>query len=245
MEASKGVSLLVFTACCLLGQSVTPPAFEVTSIKRNPAGVGPGGLMRESPAGINYIQAQLRDLMCRAYGLQPAQIEGGPGWINSETYDISATVTPPDPQYARRRLMLQTLLEERFKLAIHREQKELPVYALVVGANGPKLREAEGPNSPDTTYDKAGTHLRGKMSAQVLAGYLAAHMGQRVLNETGLKGTFDIALDFTLDDRPQTGDESAPSVFTAVKEQLGLKLEARKAPVETVVIDHVEKPTEN
>jgi uncharacterized protein (TIGR03435 family) len=169
----------------------------------------------------------------------------GPSWINSETYDIAATVTPPDPQYAQRRLMLQTLLAERFKLAIHREQKELPVYALVVGTNGSKLREAEEPNSPNTTNDKAGTHLRGKMSALALAGYLAAHMGQRVLNETGLKGTFDIALDFTLDDRPQTGDESAPSVFTAVKEQLGLKLEARKAPVEIVVIDHVEKPTDN
>jgi len=200
--------------------------------------------MRESPGGVDYKQVPLRDVICKAYGLQAGQISGGPSWLNSETYDITAKA-PANTQAAERHLMLQTLLAERFKLAFHRERKELPVYVLAAGKDVSKLRESEGGNSFNTTYDAVGGHLRGKMSALVLAGYLSSQIRQIVLNETGLKGMFDIVLDFTPDDRAQTDDSRAPSIFIAVQEQLGLKLEARKAPVETLVIDHVEKPAEN
>jgi uncharacterized protein (TIGR03435 family) len=245
MQVFGRIGLLIFTAYCLFGQSTAaPPAFEVASVKRNPVGLGPGAAMRETPGGIEYTEVPLKDVICKAYSLQAVQVSGGPDWLNSETYDIAAKA-PPRALNAERRLMLQTLLAERFKLAVHREQKELPVYVLVVGKNGSSLHESEGANSFNTTYDALGRHLRGKMSALVLAGYLASQISQIVRNETGLKGMFDVALDFTPDDRAQTDDSRAPSIFTAVQEQLGIKLEARKAPVETLVIDHVEKPAEN
>ena len=139
MAIWRSFGFLIFSGWCLFGQSVaTTPTFEVASVKRNPASVGPGASMHESAGGIDYKQVQLRDIICHAYGLQPSQISGGPDWINSEAYDIMATVTPPHAKYALLRAMLQTLLAERFKLVIHREQKDLSVLVSRVEAGSAK-----------------------------------------------------------------------------------------------------------
>ena len=138
--------------------------------------------------------------------------------------------------------MLQTLFADRFKLAIHREMKDYPVYALVVGKDGPKLKAAA-----DGKYDtrNSGGHLElHHISVAGFATYLVNAADRPVVDMTGLDGYFDITLDWRPDTPqagPNSGNDSRPSIYTAVQEQLGLKLEPRKAPVEFIVIDHIEK----
>ena len=148
--------------------------------------------------------------------------------------------------------MLQALLAERFQMRVLRETKELPVYALVVGKSGPQLHEAEG----------AGNGMRigrGRVTTQAIsmepfAKNLGKLLGRTVVDRTGLEGKFAFTLEWTPDPgqpmgllgpSPASADDSGPSIFTALQEQLGLKLEPQKGPVEILVIDHVEKPSEN
>jgi uncharacterized protein (TIGR03435 family) len=136
--------------------------------------------------------------------------------------------------------MLQALLSERFKLAIHRESKERTVYELVVGKNGPKLHEVEA--GPGHSNGGHGSLSAQKMSMSHLADSLSRIVDLPVLDMTGLKGAFDIELKWA----PDGDDANGPSIFTAVQEQLGLKLEQRKGPMEIIVVDHAERvPTEN
>ena len=165
--------------------------------------------------------------------------------------------------------MLQTLLADRFKLIVHREIRELPVYLLVVAKNGPKLHKSKLGTNPDEIRDSSLESGRGggkiiapSITTQNLAGMLTLALGRTVLDKTGLTDSYDLTLQWTADraDVPtpnaphnsQRGSEAAsevdpswPSIFTAIQEQLGLKLEEGKGPVEVIVIDHVEKPSGN
>jgi uncharacterized protein (TIGR03435 family) len=130
--------------------------------------------------------------------------------------------------------MLQTLLAERFKLAMHSETRELPVYALVVGKSGPKIQEVtEGIGTMTTGRGR----LNCRLPIAAFARYLSPTLGRTVLDRTGLTGAFEIKLEWAPDD-----ESSGPSIFAAVQEQLGLKLESAKGPVEILVIEHAEKP---
>jgi uncharacterized protein (TIGR03435 family) len=232
----------------------------------------------------------LRLLIRTAYGVQSFQISGGPDWINTDGYDIEARVEG-NPSKRQLLLMLQSLLEDRFKLKVHRETRELPVYALTVAKSGLKLQPpkeesciTEDPNAPEPSeppkpiapgqppkfpcglavvmLNRPGPRmLGGKVSITDLAQSLTNLLGRTVIDNTRLTGRFDIHLEFALDEalagllgpnappfrrqEPGPGDLDSPSIFAAMQEQLGLKLEATKGPVEVLVIDHVERPTEN
>jgi uncharacterized protein (TIGR03435 family) len=220
-----------------------------------------------------------------AYHVQPFQISGGPGWIESEGYDIEAKVDdsvaaaleklPPEQRMDQLRLMLRSLLADRFKLKMSHETKELPIFALVVAKGGPKLtpsaatpEQHAGANGPGGERGPGIMmslgELRGRgMPIHTLAEVLARQPevgGRLVLDETGIKGNYDFtlhwaaqgprALEANAGDNQAGGngapaDSSGPSIFTAIQEQLGLKLEPTKGPVEMLVIDNIEKPSEN
>jgi uncharacterized protein (TIGR03435 family) len=192
--------------------------------------------------------ATLRALIERAYNLQAHQI-AGPGWLASEHYDIEAEM-PAATTRAERVQMIQSLLAERFGLKYHREQKVLPVYLLVAAKKGVTMQLA----TPDGRGRSGISGSRGRLLAEnaqagEIAESLSLRVGRPVLDRTGLKGGFNFELQFTpdLDEAvPATAENAAPSIFTALREQLGLELIRSKAPVELFVIDHVEKmPTEN
>jgi bla regulator protein blaR1 len=243
-------------------QAAARPEFEVASIKPNTSGdhrvsfqITPGGRLA-------CTNATAKILITMAYGLKPHQLEGGPNWLDTERYDITAKGeggTDRDDL----KLMMQGLLADRFKLKFHRETKELPVYALVVGKSGPKLHATEASGGEMKQFQRMG---RGQIELQGanmggLADALSSLVGRNVLDKTGISGNYDIKLEWTPDESespmlkgppdgkavpaPPAPEATGPSVFTAIQEQLGLKLEAQKGPVEVTIIDHIEKATEN
>jgi len=246
--------------------------FEVASIKPNKSG-DPNVMLMFTPNGFSATNAPLREIIRLAYQVPEFQMSGGPPWINSERYDIEAKVDSSAAEQLRHldqdqhRQMLQSLLEDRFQLKVHQETKELPVYALLVGKNGPKLHEAKPDDTyPDGIKDEAGVGRAGLMrmgpgriKAQGLpmatvVRLLSQQLGRTVLDKTGLMGNYDIELQWTPDNIPAsmigpdgkpTPEISGPSVFTAMQEQLGLKLESQKGPVEVLMINRVERPSEN
>jgi bla regulator protein blaR1 len=248
------------------------PLFEVASIKPNKSGE-PNVRLMFTPNGFSATNAPLGEVIRLAYQVQEFQMSGGPPWINSERYDIEAKVDSSAAEELKqldqdqRRFMLRPLLEDRFQLKVHQETKELPIYALVVGKNGPKLHEAK----PDDTYPDgikgpdgvghAGLMRMGPggitaqgLSMATIARLLSQQLGRTIVDKTGLTGNYDVNLKWTPDNGPAsmmgpdgkpTPETSGPSVFTAIQEQLGLKLESQKGPVEVLVIDRVERLSEN
>jgi uncharacterized protein (TIGR03435 family) len=188
-------------------------------------------------------------MIMMAYRVRDYQISG-PDWLGSERFDVAAK--PPagatEDQFP---LMLQSMLAERFKLALHRDTKVFPVYGLVVGKGGVKFKEVENVENHRTNSSR-GYFIGEQCSMPTLAAYLARQMGRPVIDMTELKGVFNLTLNFTPENMvPAAEDgkldkESYPPLLTALQEQLGLKLEPKKAPIEILVIDHIEKvPTEN
>jgi uncharacterized protein (TIGR03435 family) len=252
------------------------PAFDVASIKPTAAGIDPGPRFDLGPR-THVESATLKSLVLLAYDIKDFQLSGGPGWTNSDRYDIDATVEGESrgtgPAYRTLVLRrLQTLLQDRFKLAVHRETKELPIYELVVAKGGFKLQpvkegscvpfDAEkfrAPGSNPMDFCGYGGFGRGFFEASTgsmadLAYQLPMVVGRTIVDKTGIKGVFRIHLSFqfvppaTPPDaagNPTPADDAGTSIFTALQEQLGLKLESSKGPVEVLVIDHVEKPSEN
>jgi bla regulator protein BlaR1 len=251
------------------------PAFDVASIKRDVSGE-PGGIFTCVPA-CHLERMTVRELVVFAYRVHDFQVTGGPGWIDSERYNIDAKAEGAPSfnqeyvtlQYRR----LQTLLRDRFNLTIHRETKELPVYELTVAKGGPKLRPpncvqreagdfavAPGKYCGLIGGSMASGRLQGSGTTMAnLANFLSSRLSRTVNDKTGITGEFDLQLTFTPDrptvpspdvpgPRPAEGAAAAdlgPDIFTAMQEQLGLKLESAKGPVEILVIDHVERPSEN
>jgi bla regulator protein BlaR1 len=237
----------------------TPPKeFEVASIKPS-APTGPMNRVRVqiAPGGrLDASNITVKFLIQQAYNVKDFQISGGPGWINSERYDLVAKADGDVGRMDQIRPLIQKLLADRFQLTIHRDTKELPIYALVVGKSGSKLKESAA-NGPGPQIRMGRGLIDGQgMGMEMLANQLSNAIGRTVLDKTGLTGQYDIKLEFTPEDGPGHGpgdgpeaapppDAAAPSVFTAVQEQLGLKLESSKGPVQIIIIDRVEKPTEN
>jgi uncharacterized protein (TIGR03435 family) len=185
-----------------------------------------------------------------AYGLREYQFVG-PDWLHATRYNIVATTGSPQPRSAQL-AMLRRLLVDRFKLVVHHESRTLPIYALTVGKNGPKLKPMdENLPAPFELYSnfsmaptlRGGTELRGLGSLGQLSDFLARLVDRPVLDHTGITGNFDIRLLCAIDGYP--GFDTSPSVFDAVQSQLGLKLEALTCPVAITVVDHVERPAEN
>jgi uncharacterized protein (TIGR03435 family) len=294
-------------------------SFEVASVKPSE---GDGRMVRiQNSAGGRYSASgvNLRMLIQQAYDIKDYQILGGPAWMSSAPFDINAKAEDPNVTREQIRLMLQSLLAERFKLKFHRETRDLPIYSLLVGKSGHKLKlSATQPDPQGTPPDapRAGapptvavggavaggagagggggaiTAVRGGAGAGVSGGtgagaaggargggtmmsigrgqlnaqgapmsafvnMLAQQLGRPVIDKTDIKGNYDIKLEWTPDETtrgigiggggeaPPAGDSSGPSIFTALQEQLGLRLESQKGPVEVLVIDFAEKPSGN
>jgi bla regulator protein blaR1 len=232
------------------------PAFEVASVKANKSGIR-GGQLNTDPGRLTITNIPLRTCIKAAYGLQDYQLSGGSVSIPDERYDIVAKAEAPvgDDQLM---LMLRTLLVDRFKLTMRQETKEMQGHALVVGKNGPKLHEVEAAGK-GWWRNGVGSLNGQEISMPRLAEVLSARLGHPVVDQTGIKGVFDIKLEWTPDpamvknpaenkENPaveSTFDPSGPSVFSALQEQLGLRLEVRKVPADVFVIDHLERPAEN
>jgi bla regulator protein blaR1 len=260
------------------------PTFEAASVKPNKSGDG-GSFIRRQPGGrMTATNMPLGVLITFAYLLQPSQLVGGPGWIANDRFDIvakmegdPAPVMPgsgPDPL----QLAMRTLLADRFKLVVHRETRDMDVYALVMarpgGKPGPALkpstqdcspqailgRRGGGPPPPDASFlcgmrGSLGRLQLGGFPLSQLANGLQGLAGRIVIDRTGLSGNWDAELTFAPEGRggPPGAlppgvelppiDPNAPNVFTALQEQLGLKLEATKAPVDVLVVDSVQQPT--
>jgi uncharacterized protein (TIGR03435 family) len=240
-----------------------PETFEVASIKLGDA-MSPGTSYYAQPGGgLRVEHATLKSLVLYAYDLREFQLAGAAGWMNTERYVILAKGVAEGPEsYAQMndqqrrartalvRKRLQNLLAERFHLAVHRESRELPIYALVVAKGGVKMPVNNGPDTRGVTTGR--TIFRAtRISPDKIAEALASITGRPVRDETGLTGYYDLDLEWAPEaaaspDAPEKHAEVVgPTLFTALQEKLGLKLESRKGPVEIVVIDSAEKPSEN
>jgi uncharacterized protein (TIGR03435 family) len=258
------VSALVLLALVVAG-SLAPrwiafaqqPAFEVASVRPNKSG-GPGPTILPPKGGrLTATNVSVQDLLITAYHVQRFQVSGGPRWLESDRFDIEAK-TEGDPPRERIQLMLQSLLADRFNLALHRETRELPVYELVLANRGPKLNEGTCVGTPSFDNLCGGFRmsfgaLMGRVVAMPqLARTLANLLSRTVVDKTGLTGNYDFDLKWIPDDSaseagapPLLPDSAGPSIFTALREQLGLELKPAKGPVEVLIIDHAEKPDAN
>ncbi len=241
MTSAIGGASLILMSSAIFGQAtVQTPAFEVASIRPSDPG-DVGNQAFSSPGGrFTAINDTLKSLIRFAYGLQDYQVSGASGWMDSAAYDIKAKAE--NDTVSDFRPLLQALLADRFQLKFHRETKELPIYALMVGKTGPRLHAVNGAG-PGVGMRKGRFNGRGA-DMPTLASVLSGQLGRLVLDRTGVSGFYDFTLTFEPDDS-RTADTAGPSLFTALQEQLGLKLESQKGPVETLVIDHAEKPSAN
>jgi uncharacterized protein (TIGR03435 family) len=321
LRAIMSAGLVVFASCAAFAQTAeNSPTFEVASVKPAAPITGNrisvmmrGGPGTPDPGQITYSNVTVKNVLMNAYGVKGFQISG-PSWLDSERYDIVAKL-PRGATKAEFMVMLQNLLAERFKLTLHREKKDLPMYALVVGKNGPKMKEsADDPapkegDAPKSGGPADGPAVMGRMAmgkdgfpvlppgaggrgstammlvngnarmtanGQTMAGLAEMLSGQLdlpVVDMTGLTGKYDYTLYFAPEGGmalkagmlalppagPPPGEggpgmpmasapdgQSSPNLLAALQEQLGLKLEQRKGPVDLLVIDHLEKaPVEN
>jgi bla regulator protein blaR1 len=249
--------------------TAAPPTYARVSIAPNTSG-GDRVVLMLGPGQFASKNASLQQVIRTAYGVEDDRIAGAPAWLTSEKYDLEAKeayVGSGDPHVSpdqewQQRLMLQTVLADRLKLSVHHETREIPIYALVLAKDGSKLRPSRpGANHPDwhkgpDGISRPGTWINGNalvgqgVGVAPLQFHLSRELHHTVLDETGLSGTYDFTLTFPdgihpgIDD-PAPPEATGPAVFAAIEQQLGLRLEPRTASMEVLVIDHVEKPTEN
>jgi uncharacterized protein (TIGR03435 family) len=250
----KTVGLFLLVSATAAAQDLKPmaptakPVFEVATIKpSDPDDSGTGFQTRGRHVRVQ--NESITNMIMFAYGVHPKQIVGGPDWMK-DRYDIDGV---PDveglPSVRQQREMLQNLLADRFKLKFHREKRELAIYAIVPAKGGAKLTKTA--SDPDSLPDQTGNGNENQMTMRFrnnsmddFADGLHYFVDKPVVNQTGLPGRFDFTLQWSSGMAPATGSE-VPGMFTAMQEQLGLKLEATKAPVEVLVVDAVERPSQN
>jgi uncharacterized protein (TIGR03435 family) len=227
------VAALVCVASFGYGQG-----FEVATVKPSAEMTGNMSIGRAPGGRFMATNASLKDLLMFAYDVRSFQISGGPSWSESAGFNIEAKPEGGEPRIDQLRGMVQKLLADRFQMNVHRETKEVPVYALVVGKSGPKLTPSVS-EEMGISGSTRGRMIYRKVSTSLLARSLSQRMGKAVIDRTGITGEYDFTLEWVDD------NQEGPSLFTALQEQLGLKLESAKGPVEMLVIDRVSKPTEN
>jgi uncharacterized protein (TIGR03435 family) len=259
------IAVCALVAAPLFAQApaAVPPdlRFEVASLKPSLPGARTSGI-RPAEGGMRYVASNVpvKGMIMVAYRVRPDQIVGGSSWLDSERYDMEAKAerpSTPDELHT----MLMNMLVDRMQLKFHREQRDLPRYILTVSKDGPKMtpHQAQTAHDPwaDLTMEKF-LHLKLTVTAapiEYAAFQLAQQVDRPVVDMTGLKGGYDFTLSFTANLPPgfpdggkingEDPDTSGPTIFQAVKQQLGLELKPDKGPVDVIVIDHVEKPSAN
>lgn len=276
-QASRSIGRIAATALALAIAGVPAllsqqrPAFEVATVKLNSSGDA-SFYFRMAGVTPSITNQTLRNIIKWGYNVQDFQLTGGPAWTGTDRWDVEAKTTA-GASIDQRRLMVQSLLEDRFKLAVHREVKELPIFNLTVVKGGLKIQPikagdciAHDPGKPSqpppgkTFMDMCNTagFGRGSLIASSatmteLAQMLSNAVGRTVVDKTGISGQFRINMKFAAEGTstaqdggpPPPADVDAPSIYTALQEQLGLRLDSSKGPVEVLVIDRAEKPSEN
>jgi uncharacterized protein (TIGR03435 family) len=260
-------AMMIATGGLLAQTPCSPPvfdSFEVATVKLTPPDWTGGRFIRMQTAHRFLAKNHaLRTLIAAAYNLSPRAITGGPAWVDSEHYDILAE-TPCEvrPNLDQQMSMLRRLIVERYKLTFHREQKELSIYALTVAKGGSKLKVStispdaspEGPPPLVFVVSLPTLHMPARYATmgEFASVLQRAALDRPVVDQTGLTGRYDFDLDFAADETLFDGalgkapdDVGKPGLFAAVQEQLGLKIEPTKGPVETLVIDTVERPSGN
>lgn len=257
MKWKQSPLVLVSAFACIAGGR---PAFSVASVK--PANSQNRPEVGNSNGRSHAKNATLKMIMAAAYQVPVFQISGGPGWAGSDRFDIEGKAEDPKTGYIQLRLMMQSLLEDRFQLKVHRKTRVSTVFSLVVAKGGLKLKRSADQASPDAS-DPAplpdGQPSRGSVMVapgmivanatpmSVLAKVLTPEMERPILDRTDLTGRFDIRLRWMPDVHPAGGADSSdlPTVFTALREQLGLELKSDRGPVEFLVIDSAARPSPN
>jgi uncharacterized protein (TIGR03435 family) len=226
------------------------PAYEAASLKVNASG-NRGSSSNGSKSQVMMTNQTLKRLIERAYDVKPFQVTG-PVWLEDVRFDIAAKY-PADGKRADYPLMLRTLLEDRLKLAVHRESKDMPGYALVVAKSGFKLKPVEpGPSDSHRNGDgHVWTVTMKRAPMEALADTMGSSLGATVIDKTGIPGVYDFDFRWTLEDQNpgSTDADAAAYLFTVLQDTLGkigLRLQPQKVPVEVVIVDHVERvPIEN
>lgn len=252
--------------------SIKIPQFDVISLKDNKESNRTG--VQFTPDGMRGTAVTVQFLLYEGLGgINQSQVIGEPSWSTTDGFDIQAKVAPADvPTLAKmtfeqRRTMFQQILTDRFKMAVHHETRELPIYVLTVAKSGSKLKPSAPDDPAATTPRRRGMMGRPggitatDMQLSMLIPMLARQLGRPIIDKTGLTGNYDYTLDYTNDrgtlpppaggapaappSAPPPPEQSGPDIFTAMQEQLGLKLESSKGPVDVIIIDHIERPSEN
>jgi uncharacterized protein (TIGR03435 family) len=233
-----------------------PPKFEVASIRPlarpYPSGGGPWtvdhGRFIAQTGWVRAVIGWAYDVLPPGV-FPPVKVHGGPTWIDSDRYYFAAKAEDQNAGPDRIRAMVQTLLVDRFKLVVHRETLQEQVYTLAVGKNGSKMQETKNGRRNHIAYTGPGQVVCTEFELAALTSFLSSILESPVLDNTGLKGFYNFSLEYA---DPRLGSKDLPSqlasrsdIFGAVQEQLGLKLEAKKGPVDILVVDHIERPSEN
>ena len=261
MKPPIGLSVLGLFIACATILSAQEPAFDVASIRENKSGLNAGSSSSRPGGSYNATNMTLRSLIWIAYEVPTQRVIGGPSWVDSTRFDVAAKAAG-DPNPEQVRVMLKSMLRDRFKLRVREEKRVLPVYALVVargdGVLGPRMRPNSLDCSDPVALKKARTEaasnsirpceLRftpsrmqlGVAKITAVLDNLSEVAGRPVVDRTGLNGTYDIDVQWA-----PAPDGDGVSIFTAIQEQLGLRLEPSTAPLDVVVIESAERSTEN
>jgi Protein of unknown function (DUF3738). len=242
-------SLAACAAVTVYGQSVVAPQFEVASVKPSNAEPGSSSGIYTGHGRLDAHNVTLKRCIMGAYGVGPHEVSGGPSWLDTDHFDILAKADKPINDDAVLMVMLQDLLAERFQLVVQRETRTIPALVLGVGKNGPKLEKAAaGESATNTTSNNRSISIDARHTdLDSFARILSRQMSLPVVNQTGLPGIFNFKLHWTQDDArlAPAGESDEPSIFTAIQEQLGLRLRSAKAPVTILIVAHAERPTPN
>ena len=244
------LAALLLAAVCQAQQ----PEFEVASVKPSANTLNGSNFNRQTGGGLRATNVSLKALILFAYDIREQQLVGGPNWLDKDTYDIVAKPSENDnPTGAKRsfeeefrglRLRTRALLASRFHLVVHNETKEMPVYELLLAKGGPKMEPSNAEGL--TINNRKGLTLCKKVTMPLFAANsLTYKMGRTVIDKTGLTGEYDFEIHYVDDQAAAAGDTSGPDFLTAMREQIGLRLESARGPVQVLVIDGAEKPSAN
>jgi uncharacterized protein (TIGR03435 family) len=249
---------IVVSFPALAQYTAAPPRFDITEVHRSAGATNPqtyrsGGFLRSGRYDLR--KATMMDLIRLAYEVEPDAVIGGPDWLEFDRFDIAAKA-PPSTSPQEVRLMLQSLLAERFKLVLHKDVRPVPAFALKLERDKPKIKEAEGSGDPQCRYERqpdtsvntvySCRHMTMAGFAQQLRGMAGDYLADPVVDATGLTGPWDFDLKWNSRSRIMAAGAERTTIFSAIDQQLGLRLTAEKAPANVIVIDSVnDKPTDN